>query len=99
MTKMAQLRIEHNHGVLVLKDVTVVPYENVVDRNGYPHTYKGSVAEGTVVSGSTTNRLFHATHTTHEVPGTPMKYDLYGRKPYQVDAEQDHWYVSVVTCG
>ncbi len=88
---MKQLTIEHNHGVLVLADVELMPYEY----NGRSN----NVAKGTVVRGSTTNRLFHATSTTHEKAGVEKEYDIYGRKPYLQDAENDHWYVSVVTCG
>lgn len=99
MKKMTQLRIEHNHGVLILKDVTLLEYEHTIDVNGYPHGYKGCVAKGTVVEGYTTNRLFHATSTDHETPGAIKSYDIYGRKPYVVDVDKDYWAVSVVNCG
>lgn len=65
---MKKLTIEHNHGVLVLADVTL-------DEEG--------VATGTVISGHVTSRLFTATHTRHEEPGQVKQYPLYGRKPYE----------------
>lgn len=68
MTRYPRLSIVHNHGVLYLADATV-------DSTG--------MVRGTVVSGHSTNRLFHASSTTHEIPGAEATWPLYGRTPRQ----------------
>lgn len=63
-----RLTINHNHGALRLADATVGA--------------DGAV-RGTIISGSVTSRLFHATSTRHETPGAPATWPLYGREPRQ----------------
>jgi hypothetical protein len=94
---MRMLTIEHNHGVLVLQDVTFETYTR--PKTDWSTESAGRVAVGTVVSGGQTSRLFHATSYTPFKVGSTMKYDLYGREPYCSNRETDEWYVSCVSCG
>jgi hypothetical protein len=72
---MELLTIIHNHGRLVLRDVTLHPY--VYKReNGNALTWH--VAEGVVVDGGETARLFHATAHREYPKGETMRWDLYG---------------------
>lgn len=95
---MKQLTIEHTHGVLVLSDVTLNPYDCDARMHG-GNAFRGHVAVGTVVSGGVTNRLFHCTSYTPFPVGEQMRYDIYGCTPRCVDAEADKWHVSCVSCG
>lgn len=63
-----RLLIRHNHGILHLADATIVD----------------GVAQGTVIEGHSTSRLFWATSTTRSTPGTPGTYVVYGREPRHV---------------
>lgn len=62
-----KLTIEHNHGVLILKDATIVD----------------GTAKGEVLGGGQTSRLFWATQTRNFPVGKQMSWPVYGRKPYQ----------------
>ena len=88
---MKRLYIEHNHGGIVLEDVTFTPY-------GKPEDCC-RVAKGTVVDGSSTNRLFHATSTTKEQTGVVKEVDIWNRHVYCFDQAKDYWRVSLVVCG
>lgn len=82
-TQFESLLIIHNHGSLLLRDVTLEAYQR--DDFGYCEHRRGvhfrtwHTATGTVVRGSTTSRLFHATSTKHDTPGEIKTVDLYGR--------------------
>ena len=82
-TKYETLRILHNHGFILLRDVTIEPYQH--DPFGYCDHRRGKhfvtwhKATGTVVDGASTSRLFHATNTKRETPGETKTVDLYGR--------------------
>lgn len=67
VTTYSRLVIEHNHGHCTLENVTV-------DEHGE--------AQGTVVDGGVTNRLFHVTSYHPFEKGTLKSWPLYGRKPY-----------------
>lgn len=83
---MKQLTIEHNHGVVVLKDA------EIVDDNGW------KVAKGICIGGGETSRLFSATVYKPFPTGVEMTYPCH-RAPYCTDEALDHWCASVVTCG
>lgn len=76
MQHLNALIVRHNHGSVTLENVTVEPYETRT-YNGRPVTWHR--ATGTVASGHSTNRLFSATSTTYEVPGTVQTIDLWGK--------------------
>jgi hypothetical protein len=93
---MNELYIETNHGFLHLRDVEL----REMELTGTSYEGRGwKVARGTVIAGSETSRLFHATSTKRETPGEIQECPLYGRKPYCTDEAADKWYVSCVTCG
>lgn len=71
MRTISLLTIKHNHGVCVLLDVTLKPYKS--GENTW------HVAEGTVISGGSTSRLFHATSHTPYVVGEKMEWDIHGK--------------------
>ena len=83
---MKQLTIEHNHGVVVLKDAYLV------EENGRQY------AKGICVGGGETSRLFTATSYRAFPVGAEMLYPCH-RAMYCVDEAQDHWETSVVSCG
>lgn len=95
---MKQLTIHHNHGVLVLANVTMESYEYDARQYG-GHSFTGHVASGTVVNGHSTSRLFWATSTQHDTPGKTKRYDIYGHRPQCSNKERDEWVVSVQSCG
>lgn len=83
---MKQLTIEHNHGVLVLKDAYLV------EEGGYKY------AKGIVVDGGETSRLFTATSYRAFKVGSEMMYPCH-RPVFCTDADKDEWCTSVVSCG
>lgn len=91
--KMERIIIEHNHGHIALCDAEMTPYE-YTNQFG---THQCNIVKGTVESGYSTNRLFHATSTTHEKVGEVKEVDIWGRKPYK--CADGTWRVSIVTCG
>jgi hypothetical protein len=84
---MKQITIEHNHGVVVLKDAELIKAPS-----GYQY------ARGVCVGGGSTSRLFGASHYAPFETGVVMDYPCH-RAPYCTDADQDHWRASVVSCG
>ena len=90
-----RLYIETNHGHLFLANATI----------------KDGQAVGTVISGASTSRLFHATSTTHDVPGTIGRCYVWREPRHECQrghAEDGRWVehatpgnfrVSTVTCG
>jgi hypothetical protein len=91
---LSRVQIDHNHGVLVLRDVTVDYY----DHKGWPDD-KGAVLRGTVVNGHSTSRLFHVTSTRHEIPGVEQTYDIWG-KHRSLRLQDDGTYViNMQFCG
>ena len=63
-----RLLIRHNHGALLLAHATIVD----------------GLARGTVVYGHSTSRLFWATSTQRDTPGTEGTFMVYGRTPRHV---------------
>lgn len=88
--KLETLKIIHNHGFLLLRDVELQPY--TYKRDGKELTWH--VAEGTVVDGGETARLFHATSHTEYPKGKKKRWDLYG---HASDIRND--VVNVQSCG
>lgn len=100
-----RVAITHNHGRLVLDNVRVeefawgdgTTYDRVEKRIVPVRDRIGKRLVGTVVSGHSTSRLFHASHTTHDTPGVEMSYDIYGR---QIRQEADGTFsVDCTFCG
>lgn len=91
------LRIDHNHGHAVLKDATVVETYTYDNSKSGGAKFQGAIIKGTVVSGVSTARLFHASHTTHYQPGTEMTWDLYGKQPRKGPGAS--WVVDMTSCG
>lgn len=92
------LHIDHNHGTCVLKDVELHPFSYRCDLAH--RTYKGVHARGTVVSGGSTSRLFHAVSHTAYVPGTPMQWTIYGNPEERIRKRDDgSYYVNLQFCG
>lgn len=63
-----KITIKHNHGILQLENCTI---EDV---------YGVRSIVGTVVSGSTTNRLLHITGTVKEVKGSKKIWPIYSKQ-------------------
>lgn len=72
-----RVAITHNHGRLVLDNVKV---EEFLWGDRLPYDRVGRRLVGTVVSGHSTSRLFHASSTRYETPGAEMAYEIYGRQ-------------------
>ncbi|UNA00849.1 hypothetical protein ZHS_93 [Edwardsiella phage vB_EpM_ZHS] len=83
---MKQLTIEHNHGVVVLKDAYLV------------EEHGAKYAKGICIDGGVTNSLFGHTSYQPFTVGAEMLYPCY-RALRCTDHEQDHWVTSVVSCG
>ena len=97
MDKIEKLIIQHNHGQLILGDVSLVPYEESETIGYQKRTYKGFDAIGTILGGGETSRLFHATSTTKYPVGQQKTYRLWGRTP---SANGDgSWFVDCSFCG
>jgi hypothetical protein len=82
---MKRLTIEHNHGVLILRDA------ETFTRDGYGY------AAGIVEGGGQTSRLFHATSYTPFPVGVRKEWIIGSSKPRE--RKPDDWYVSAVFCG
>ena len=94
---MNNLIIKHNHGQLILSDVSLVPYDFSETICGNKRRYTGFDAVGTILGGGETSRLFHAT-STHKYPvGQQKTYRLFGRTPH--DLGNDNWFVDCSFCG
>lgn len=90
-----RLTINHNHGLIILR--------NAVVENG--------VARGIVEGGGYTNRLFHATSHHAEKVGVVKEYPVWSREVRQVNAAGSHngvwvesptpgnYHVDVCFCG
>jgi hypothetical protein len=92
----ANLHIEHNHGYLILSDVSLEVVDGEPSRVYPGEKVKHITAHGTVVKGVSTSRLFHATKTNEDTVGELVSYPL-NRMP---DKYSDGTYhTSVVTCG
>jgi hypothetical protein len=83
---MKQLTIEHNHGVVILKDAYLVEEKGT------------QYAKGICIGGGSTSRLFHATSYRPFDTGVEMLYPCH-RTPWCSDEALDQWQVSVVLCG
>ena len=69
---LPNLTIVHNHGRLHLRNVELTTLDP-----RWPDTL---LARGNVVDGYSTDRLMHASKTTHATPGEVREWPLYGRK-------------------
>lgn len=72
-SKISQLTIRHNHGIYVMKDVELVPYDDKGCRK----------AIGTVVKGNVTSRLGAYSSTQKLTADETMEVDIWNRQIHQ----------------
>lgn len=97
MESFGTLTIRHNHGVDVLRDARVVKTYDYRYHGEQRVRFVGWIVEGVVVSGYSTSRLFSATSTRHDAPGTVKRWDLYGKRP--TETSPGAFVVSMESCG
>lgn len=90
-TTLPVLHIQHNHGGITLRDVTLVP-DTGKGREGC------RFALGTVVNGGTTSRLFQHSVTRYETPGEEKTVDIWNRHIYPVWNQEGHYRVDLSFC-
>lgn len=90
------VRVDTNNSTVLLKDATWTPY--TVGREYYNEDGDNGYLVGTVVSGGTTNRLFHVTHRVPETPGKVMRIDYAALRKLRVNGREQPTF-DLYSCG
>ena len=98
-TTLPILHIQHNHGTITLRDVTVEASERENTVNGQVHRYTGRTVTGTPVSGGWTSRLFTATSFREVDKTQPYTQDVWSRLITPLDGKDGEFMVDICTCG
>jgi hypothetical protein len=97
MTTLPKLTIQHNHGVIVLRDVEVTEYAFTNYRG---EQMIGQSVTGTPVSGGWTSTLFTARSFKPVDTTKPYTHNIWARPIFQTfGCPEGEYYVDTCTCG